>query len=87
VRAFVRPQCLIARGDPLCHRTENKLKQQVGVQLPTPAGNVTLLAFAVERLVVVCRAALAPHGRRYRSISPARRAHSSKPTARCFCGR
>jgi len=59
VRAFVRPECLIARGDPLCRHTEKKLKQQVGVQLLTPAGNVTLLAFAVERRVVVRRAAVA----------------------------
>jgi len=37
--------------------------------------NVTLLAFAAVR-----RAAAAPDGRRYRSISPARPAYSSKPT-------
>ena len=42
----------------------------------TSADNVTLLAFAAERC-----AALAPVGRRNRSISPARRTHSSKPAA------
>jgi len=44
-----------------------------------PADSVTLLAFAAER-----RAAVAPGGRRDRSTSPARRAHSSKPaTVEC----
>ena len=46
-------------------------------QLPTSADNVTLLAFA----------AAAPSGHRCRSISPARRAHSSKPAAAACSGR
>ena len=56
--------------------------QQVYVQLPTSADNATLLALAAE-----CRAAAAPGGRRCRSISPARRAHSSKPTVAACIGR
>jgi len=60
------------------HQQQQQQQQQrhhqVCVQLPTPADNATLLAFAAER-----RAAAAPGGRRDRSISPARRAHSSKP--------
>ena len=50
-------------------------------QLPTLADNVTLLAFAAARRAVVRRAAAVPGGRRCRSISPGRRAHSSKPAA------
>jgi len=52
------------------------------VQLPTAADNVTLLAFAAAR-----RAAAAPGGHRYRSIPPARRAHSSKPATAACSGR
>jgi len=44
--------------------------------------NVTLLAFAAVRL-----AAAAPDSRRYRSISPARPAYSSKPAAAARSGR
>jgi len=43
---------------------------------------VTLLAFAAVRL-----AAAAPDSRRYRSISPARPAYSSKPAAAARSGR
>ena len=50
--------------------------EQVCVQLPTPADNVTLLAFAAER-----------RPRSNRSISPARRAHGSKPAAAVCDGR
>jgi len=63
------------------------LKEEVCVQLPTSADSVTLLAFAAERRAAVRRAAAAPGGRHDRSISPARRAHSSKPAARCWSGR
>ena len=48
----------------------------VCVPLPTSADNVTLLAAATERRPCSNR-----------SISPARRAHSSKPAARCCSGR
>jgi len=71
---------------PLCvqqqqqQQQQQQRHQQVCVQLPTPADNATLLAFAAER-----RAAAAPGGRRDRSISPARRAHSSKPAV-AACG-
>jgi len=46
------------------------------------ADNVALPAFAAVR-----RAAAALAGRRDRSISPARRAHSSKPAAAASSGR
>ena len=49
---------------------------KVCVRLPTSADSVTLLAFA----------AAAPGGSRYRSISPARQAHSSKPAAAACSG-
>ena len=39
---------------------ESSIQWQVCVQLPTPADNVTLLAFAVERRAAVCRAAAGP---------------------------
>ena len=55
--------------------------EQVCVQLPTSADNVTLLAFAAaERRAAVRRVI-------DRSISPARRAHSSKPAAAICSGR
>ena len=47
--------------------------KKVCVQLPTSADNVTLLALLLN-------------GRRCPSTSPARRAHSSKPAARCCSG-
>jgi len=50
--------------------------KQVGVQLPTSADNVTLLAVAAERR---------PCGNQ--SISPARRAHSSKPARAVYSDR
>jgi len=40
---------------------------------------MTLLAFAAERRAAVRRAAMAPSGRRCKSILPARRARSSNP--------
>ena len=49
--------------------------KEVCVQLPTSADNVTLLAFAAERRPCSNR-----------SISPGRRAHSSKPAAAAFGG-
>jgi len=39
---------------------ESSIQWQVCVQPPTPADNVTLLAFAVERRAAVCRAAAGP---------------------------
>jgi len=51
----------------------------VRVQLPASADNVTLLKFSAER-----RAAVAPGGRRCRSIFHARRAHSSKRATVCI---
>ena len=58
------------------------MNKQVCVELPTSADCVTPLAFTAE-----CRAVAAPSGRRYRSISPAHRAHSSKPAAAVCSGR
>ena len=72
----------------LCSTTQSVNKwmynyeQTICVELPTSADCVTPLAFAAE-----CRAAAAPSGRRYRSISPAHRAHSSKPAAAVCSGR
>jgi len=54
------------------------VKQACG-QLPTSADNVALPAVAAARRAAVRHAAAAPGGRRYRSISPACRAHGSKP--------
>ena len=54
------------------------LRYDVCVQLPTSADSVTLLAFAAERRAAV---------RRCRSISPAWRAHDSKPAAAACGGR
>jgi len=48
---------------------------------------VTLLAFAAEHGPAVCRDAAAPGGRPGQSVSPARRAHSSKPATCCCSGR
>ena len=56
-------------------------KNKSARNLANSAVNVTLPAFAAER-----RAA-APGDRRFRSISPARTALSSKPAARRCCGR
>jgi len=61
---------------------QNWIETQVCLQLPTSADIVTLLAFAAER-----RAAAAPADRRDQSVSPARRAHSSKPAAAACSGR
>jgi len=69
---------------PFCvqqqQQQQQQRHQQVCVQLPTPADNATLLAFAAKR-----RAAAALGGRCDRSMTPARRAHSSKPAA-AACG-
>ena len=62
------------------HVHEND-SQQVCVYIPTSADNVTLLAYTAQCRAAVRLAAAAPGGRRYRSISPARRVHSSKPAA------
>ena len=62
------------------HVHEND-SQQVCVCIPTSADNVTLLAYTAQCRAAVRSAAAAPDGRRYRSISPARRIHSSKPAA------
>jgi len=74
-----------AQQDTLTHNNTACVKQ-VRLQLPTSADNVALLAFAAACRAAVRRAAAAPGGGRYRSISPARRAHSSKPAARCCNG-
>ena len=62
------------------HVHEND-SQQVCVYIPTSAVNVTLLAYTAQCRAAVRLAAAAQGGRRYRSISPARRVHSSKPAA------
>ena len=55
---------------------DNNNKQQVCVQLPTPADNVTLLAFAAERR---------PCNNRSIYMYPARRAHNNKPGRQKQC--
>jgi len=60
--------------------------EQVCIQLPTSALNVTLLAFAAERRAAAPLLVGARRRRRSRSISPAPTALSSKPTARRGCG-
>ena len=62
--------------------------ERVCVQARTAAVNVTLLAFAADRRAAA-RSAVAVGCRpcSNRSISPARRAHSSKRAARCCSGR
>ena len=56
-----------------------QLKEQVCVQLPTPAVNATLLAFADKRRAAALLLLRRPCSNR--SISPTSRAHSSKPAA------
>ena len=56
-------------------------KKQVCVQLPTSAENVSLPAFAAGCHAVRCGCCRAPGSNR--SISPALRAHGSKPIAAC----
>ena len=56
-------------------------RRQIYAQLPTSADNVALPAFAVAHSAAVRRPCSS------RSISPARRAHSSKPAAAACGGR
>jgi len=61
--------------------------EQVCVQLPTSADNVTLLALLLNAPCCCAPCCCgAPDGRTDRSISPARRAHSSKPAAAACSG-
>ena len=72
VRSLDRAQSLRVKwsthGDVAVHRQQHL--QPARVQLPTYAGNVALFTLAAERRPCSNR-----------SISPARRAHSSKPAA------
>ena len=90
------PECSNVAGEFTYRRPTHKQKnthtsltvanfaKQVCVRRPTSVVNVTLPAFAAQRRRLLHGA---PAARRYRSISLARRALSSKPTARHCCCR